>query len=143
MRHSVLAATAVPGSRFLKLVTRDPATVAGNTVTLTGGDGVVTIQATQAGNGTYLPRLPINQSFTVRSSFTAQTITFPAIGHAPPGRRALHAGRNGKLRPRSLVRRHIWAGDRFGEHRHTHRRNGLGHDSGDAGGNGTYAAATP
>ena len=47
-----LAATSDSGLAVSYSVVSGPATVAGSTVTLTGGDGVVTIQATQAGNGT-------------------------------------------------------------------------------------------
>ena len=41
------------------------ATIAGTLVTLTGGTGTATIQATQAGNGTYSAATPVNQSFTI------------------------------------------------------------------------------
>ena len=40
-----------------------PATLSGLTVTLTG-PGTVTIQASQGGDGTYLPATPVNQSFS-------------------------------------------------------------------------------
>jgi hypothetical protein len=79
-----LAATASSGLAVSYSVVSGPATVAGNTVTLTGGDGVVTIQATQAGNGTYSAATPVNQTFTVTSSLTAQTITFPAVSTHHP-----------------------------------------------------------
>ena len=52
----------------------------GNIVTLTGATGSVTIQATQAGNGTYSAAAPVNQTFAV-SALTPQTITFPSISN--------------------------------------------------------------
>lgn len=45
-------------------VVAGPAVVSGNTVTLTGA-GTVTLSAMQAGNATYNPAPPVNQSFTV------------------------------------------------------------------------------
>ena len=48
------------------------------TVTLTGGTGNVTIQATQSGDGTYLPAAPVSRKFAV-SNLTPQTITFPPL----------------------------------------------------------------
>jgi hypothetical protein len=77
-----LAPTASSGLTVSLAVTSGPATISGDTVTLTGATGTVTIQATQAGNGTYAAATPVSQSFTV--STAAQTITFPAISdHAP------------------------------------------------------------
>jgi large repetitive protein len=72
-----LAATASSGLTVSYAVTSGPATVSGNTVTLTGGLGTVTIQATQAGNGSFAAATPVNQSFTV--STAVQTITFASI----------------------------------------------------------------
>ncbi|MEL6926776.1 MAG: hypothetical protein AAFO94_22235, partial [Bacteroidota bacterium] len=43
-----------------------PATLSGNTVTLDGVGGTVTIRATQAGNASYLPATPVERSFEVR-----------------------------------------------------------------------------
>jgi sugar lactone lactonase YvrE len=71
-----LSATASSNLAVSYNVTSGPATVAGNTVTLTGA-GTVTIQASQAGNATYAAATPVSQSFTV--SQESQTITFPAI----------------------------------------------------------------
>ena len=62
-------------------VVSGPATVFGNTVTLTGAPGTVTIEATQAGNATYrLART--SQFFNVKAP---QTINFPPIGDQPFG----------------------------------------------------------
>ena len=72
-----LNATASSGLAVSYSVTSGPATVSGNTVTLTGV-GSVTIQATQAGNASYLAAPPVSQSFTVNQA--AQTITFPGAG---------------------------------------------------------------
>jgi hypothetical protein len=71
-----LGATASSNLAVTYAVTSGPATVAGNTVTLTGA-GSVTIQASQAGNATYAAATPVSQSFTVAQA--SQTITFPAI----------------------------------------------------------------
>ncbi len=71
-----LAATASSGLPVTYAVTSGPATVSGSTVTLTG-TGTVVIQATQPGNTTYAPALPVSQSFLV--SLASQTITFPTI----------------------------------------------------------------
>ncbi len=71
-----LGATASSGLTVSYAVTAGPATVSGNTVTLTGA-GTVTIQATQAGNTTYAAATPVSQSFSVAPA--SQTITFPAI----------------------------------------------------------------
>ncbi len=74
-----LSATASSNLAVSYAVTAGPATVAGNTVTLTGA-GTVTIQASQSGNATYAAATPVSQSFTV--VLATQTITFPAIpGH--------------------------------------------------------------
>lgn len=85
-----LAATSDSGLTVSYAVTSGPATVSGNTVTLTGA-GTVTIEATQAGNGTYAAATPADRGFDVTApDLTAQTITFPSIadhsmGDAPFG----------------------------------------------------------
>ena len=72
-----LNATASSGLPVSFAVTAGPATVSGNVVTITGG-GLVSIQATQAGNASsYAAAVPATQSFTV--SEKNQTITFPAV----------------------------------------------------------------
>jgi hypothetical protein len=60
----VLIGTSDSGLALSYAVTSGLATISGNTVTVTGV-GVVTIQATQAGNSTYAPATPVSQSFTV------------------------------------------------------------------------------
>ncbi|MEI9971049.1 MAG: discoidin domain-containing protein [Ignavibacteriota bacterium] len=59
-----LGATASSGLAVSYVVTSGPATIAGSTLTITGA-GTVTIQATQAGNGTYAAATPVSQSFIV------------------------------------------------------------------------------
>ena len=59
-----LSATASSGLAVSYSVTSGPATVLGNTVTLTGV-GTVVIQATQAGNTSYAAATPVSQSFVV------------------------------------------------------------------------------
>lgn len=67
-----------------------PATASGNTITLTGQTGTVTVQATQAGNSAYNAAPPVNQSFTVSAPADPQdqTISFTPIADrfttAPP-----------------------------------------------------------
>jgi hypothetical protein len=108
-----LSATASSGLTvsFASLTT-GVCTVSGTTASLTN-PGTCTIQATQAGNGTYAPAQPMNQSFTVLQT---QTITFNPIAnqaqgtHAPPVRHRQFR-LDGRLR--------------FADHRSMHR---LGHD---------------
>jgi hypothetical protein len=62
-----------------------PATLsAGNVVTLTGVPGTVTLTATQAGNSSFNPAVPLALSFTVTAcapGLTAQTITFAPLAN--------------------------------------------------------------
>ena len=60
----VLIGTSDCGLPLAYAATSGLATISGNVVTLTGV-GSVTIEATQAGNGTYAPATPVDQSFTV------------------------------------------------------------------------------
>ncbi|HEY3322789.1 MAG TPA: PQQ-binding-like beta-propeller repeat protein, partial [Planctomycetota bacterium] len=53
-----------------------PATISGNTVTITGG-GTVTVRASQAGNANYNAALDVDQSFNVLQG--TQTITFSPL----------------------------------------------------------------
>jgi uncharacterized delta-60 repeat protein len=80
----VLSASASSGLPVTFAVVSGPATVAGNTVTLTGEPGTVTIRATQAGDGAYKPALAVEQSFGVQPAPTPnpgpdpmQVRTFP------------------------------------------------------------------
>jgi hypothetical protein len=52
-----------------------PATISGNTVTLTGTEGVVTIRAQQPGNGNYHAATPVQRSFNVGQSCLPPAIT--------------------------------------------------------------------
>lgn len=60
-----LTATATSGLPVTFSVVTGPATVSGNTVTLTGAAGSVTIRASQAGNSVYLPAVEVLRSFVV------------------------------------------------------------------------------
>ncbi|MEI6394646.1 MAG: MBG domain-containing protein, partial [Verrucomicrobiota bacterium] len=71
-----LGATASSGLDVTYSVVSGPATVSGNTLTLTGA-GQVTVAASQPGNGTYNAASPVNQSFTV--TLAPQAITFGSL----------------------------------------------------------------
>ncbi len=58
-----LEATATSGLPVFFEVVSGPATVNGNIVTLTGAQGEVTIKATQPGNGTFDPAVPVINKF--------------------------------------------------------------------------------
>ena len=58
--------TASSGLPVILHVLQGPATVSGNTVSLTGLPGEVIIRAIQSGNETYQPALPVEQVFEVR-----------------------------------------------------------------------------
>ena len=59
-----ISATANSGLPVSLSVVSGPATISGNVVTVTG-TGIVTIRASQPGNGNYLAASPVDQSFTV------------------------------------------------------------------------------
>jgi sugar lactone lactonase YvrE len=59
-----LGATASSGLTVNYSVTSGPASVVGSTLTITGV-GSVTVQSTQAGDGTYVPATPVSVTFTV------------------------------------------------------------------------------
>ena len=71
-----LAATSSSGLSVVYTVTSGPATVSGNTLTVTGG-GTVVVAANQAGNATYLAAATVSKSLTVTQG--VQTITFPDL----------------------------------------------------------------
>jgi len=73
-----VAPTASSGLTVALAVTSGPATVSGNTVTVTN-TGTVTLQATQAGNGTYSSALAVSRTFVVTAC--PQTITFASINN--------------------------------------------------------------
>ncbi|MDX2283207.1 MAG: PKD domain-containing protein [Bacteroidia bacterium] len=58
-------ATATSGLPVSFSIVSGPATVSGNTVTLTGAVGTVTVRASQAGDAQYAPAADVEQSFTV------------------------------------------------------------------------------
>lgn len=60
-------------------ITSGPAYVIGNTVTLTGKPGKVGIRATQHGNPTYQPALPVEKTFDVNRTITNYNLTFTGI----------------------------------------------------------------
>ncbi len=74
--------TANSGLPVTLVVTSGPATVAGNTVTLTGGTGTVVLTASQAGDSNFMPAANVAQSFVVSACVvppTSQTISFASI----------------------------------------------------------------
>ena len=60
-----LTGSASSGLQVIYHVIEGPATVSGNTVTLTGEPGEVWLRAIQSGNATYAPAIPIEQYFQV------------------------------------------------------------------------------
>jgi hypothetical protein len=65
-----IQATATSGLQVYFEVLYGPATISGNTVTLTGQPGEVAIEATQPGNGTYDPADPVVNTFMVLDPMT-------------------------------------------------------------------------
>lgn len=65
-----IEATATSGLNVLFEVLSGPATINGNIVTLTGEAGEVSIKATQPGNGTYAPAIPVVNNFMVLNPAT-------------------------------------------------------------------------
>jgi uncharacterized delta-60 repeat protein len=82
-----LSATASSGLTVGFSVSSVPAglaTLSGNTLTLTGGTGTVTVTATQAGNDNYLAATAVVRTFEVTTG-AAQTITFNALPNRVAG----------------------------------------------------------
>jgi hypothetical protein len=77
-----LNATSSSGLPVSYRILSGPATISGNTVTITGV-GTVTIEASQAGNATYSPADLVQRSFTVGKA--SQAITFPEIENKSAG----------------------------------------------------------
>ncbi len=73
-----LTATSSSGLPVTLDVISGPATIEGNTVTLSGQVGTVTIEATQSGNSEYLVAQAVERSFEV-TDLLPQTITFDPI----------------------------------------------------------------
>ncbi len=65
-----ISATATSGLTVDFAILSGPATVSGNTITLTGAEGTVTVQATQDGDSNWNPAPPVNQSFNVTDPST-------------------------------------------------------------------------
>lgn len=60
-----IEATSTSGLQVEFTILSGPATISGNTITLTGDTGIVAVEATQPGNGTYNPADPVIQQFAV------------------------------------------------------------------------------
>ncbi|MEW6304051.1 MAG: immunoglobulin domain-containing protein [Verrucomicrobiota bacterium] len=73
-----VSASASSGLAVSFSIASGPATVSGSTVTITGA-GIVTVRASQGGNGNYNAATPVDQSFTVAKA--NQTITFNALAN--------------------------------------------------------------
>jgi hypothetical protein len=73
-----LTATASSGLPVTYAVTSGPATVAGSTLTITGG-GVVIVQASQAGNANYSAATPVSDTVLVDPR-SPRVLTLPATG---------------------------------------------------------------
>ncbi|WP_255478556.1 PA14 domain-containing protein, partial [Rufibacter sp. XAAS-G3-1] len=65
-----ISATANSGLPVTFTILSGPASISGNTITLTGMEGGVVVQAMQAGNGEYAAASPVIQRFMVRGSDT-------------------------------------------------------------------------
>jgi uncharacterized repeat protein (TIGR03803 family) len=75
----VLSASATSGLPVTFAVTGGPATLVGSTVTITGA-GLVSITATQSGNGTYSPASPVLQTFSVTPAPATITLGSLLVG---------------------------------------------------------------
>ena len=71
-----VSATASSGLPVTYSIVSGPATISGNTITLTGQVGTVTVRASQAGNSQYAAATPVDRSFTVT---TPTTTTAPDL----------------------------------------------------------------
>ena len=75
-------ATATSGLPVSFSIVSGPATISGNTITLNGTTGQVTVRATQAGNTNWKPATPVERTFQVNvPGLTDQTINFSAIAN--------------------------------------------------------------
>ena len=75
---TIVPPTATSGLPVNLSVKSGPATISGNTITLTGTTGTVMLTAYQAGNIGYSPAPLVNTTFNVVKA--TQTITFPPVG---------------------------------------------------------------
>lgn len=76
-----ISATSTSGLPVSFAITSGPATISGNTITLNGTAGAVTVRATQSGNGTWNAAAPVFRSFTVSGGNTPGYCN--ALGTAP------------------------------------------------------------
>jgi uncharacterized repeat protein (TIGR01451 family) len=77
-----ISATATSGLPVSFSIVNGPATISGNTVTLNGTTGVVTVRATQAGNVNWNPAPAADRTFNVTApGLLDQTINFPVISN--------------------------------------------------------------
>ncbi|HFA49705.1 MAG TPA: PKD domain-containing protein [Bacteroidetes bacterium] len=76
----ILSASATSGLPVAFEIVSGPASIVGNTVTLNGMTGTVTVRATQSGNANWNPAPPVEQTFLVNEpGLLNQTITFGAL----------------------------------------------------------------
>jgi hypothetical protein len=73
-----VSATASSGLPVSFSIISGAATINGNTVSLTGGTGVVTVRALQSGNSVYAAATPVDQSFTVSQGSQTPVISAPS-----------------------------------------------------------------
>ncbi|MBM4073659.1 MAG: hypothetical protein FJ271_32770, partial [Planctomycetes bacterium] len=77
-----LSASASSGLAVAFSVVSGPATVSGNTVTLTGG-GTVTVRASQAGDANYNAAANVDQPFDVKLTLTTSATTGGSVARSP------------------------------------------------------------
>ncbi len=77
-----ISASATSGLPVSFSIVSGPATISGNTITLGGTTGTVTVRATQAGNANWNAATPVERSFTVSApGLLNQTITFNSLAN--------------------------------------------------------------
>ncbi|MCF8243857.1 MAG: DUF11 domain-containing protein [Saprospiraceae bacterium] len=77
-----ISASATSGLPVSFNIVSGPATISGNTITLGGTTGTVTVRAVQAGNANWNAASPVERSFTVSApGLLNQTITFNALAN--------------------------------------------------------------
>jgi hypothetical protein len=77
-----VSASSTSGLTVTFSIASGPATISGNTVTITGA-GTVVVRASQAGDNNYNSATPVDQSFTVAKA--NQTVTFGALANKTYG----------------------------------------------------------
>ena len=88
-----ITATASSGLPISFSIVSGPATISGNTITLTGLPGTVTVRAIQLGNNQYNPATSLNVAFSVTGPVTAPL----SIGITAVTNVSCNGGNNGKL----------------------------------------------